>query len=146
MTLDGPRVQVASGWEIQAHLLFLGANNVGPAFDPDELTAIIGVVPTSQWRVGDPNQLGASKRTSGWELDSTAGPTAPLSEHVESLLEALRGYERRFAEAASLYRVRLECVIGTDAETASPELVIPLEQIESLAALRVSSIGFDISR
>lgn len=145
MKLDLPPAELRSHWEVRVHLLFLGSNDVGPAFDPDELTRTIGVAPTKEWRVGDPGQLGAPKRTCGWELTSSAGPTAPLSRHIESLLAALSGRESAFAEAASRYRVQLECVMYVDAETVSPELIVPLDQLRALTDLGISAIGLDIN-
>jgi hypothetical protein len=134
-----------SHWEVKVRLLFLGSNEVGPEFDPDQLTRIIGVQPTKAWRVGDPNQLGVPKRTCGWELTSAEGPTAPLSRHIESLLSALRGREEAFAAAASRYRVQLECAMSIDAETVSPELIVPLDQLRALTELGIAAIGLDIN-
>ena len=146
MKRDLPPAEIRSHWEVKVGLPFLGSNDVGPEFDPEELSAIIGVKPTNQWRVGDLNQLGAPKRTSGWELKSTAGPTAPLSGHVESLLVAVRGHEAAFAEAARRYRVQLECVISVDPETVSPELILPLDQLQALTQLGIAAIGLGISQ
>jgi Domain of unknown function (DUF4279) len=135
--------EIVSRWEVKVKLLFLGSNNVGPEFDPAELTTLIGVTPDRQWRTGDPGQF-YPKRTCGWELDSSAGPTAPLSRHVDCLLQTLRGHEAAFAEAAGKFRVQLECVIASDADTVSPELVVPLDQLRALTDLGIAAIGLDI--
>ena len=141
---DDLRADVASRWEVCVDLLFLGANGIGPEFDPAELTALIGLVPAKQWRVGDPNQLGAARRTCGWGLTSTVSPTAPLRAHIGSLLAALSGHEPEFSEAANRYRVQLECVVAADSESVSPELVVELDQLRALTSLSIAAVGLDI--
>jgi hypothetical protein len=145
MKSELPPAERRSRWEVRVHLLFLGSNDVGPEFDPDDLTAMIGIRPTTEWRVGDAGQLGAPKRTCGWELTSTEGPTAPLFRHVESLLAAIRGREAAFADAARRYRVELECVVYVDGESVRPELVLPIGQLRALTELGISAIGLGIN-
>jgi Domain of unknown function (DUF4279) len=144
MQRDELRAQAASRWQVRVHLLFLGSNDIGPEFDPHELTGLIGITPSSQWDVGSLNQLGVPKRTSGWELTSTADPTAALSEHIDSILSVLRGHEAAFSAAADRYRVQLECEIHVEKGTPSPELILPIHQLRSLIKLGIAAVGFDV--
>ena len=134
----------SSRWSVRVHMLFLGSKDVGPAFDPGDLTDLIGVTPTRQWQVGDLNQLGVPRSTSGWELSSTSDATAALACHIQNILDCLQGHEQAFTLTAQRYRVQLQCVIQVDGATASPQLVVPLNQLRALADLGVAAVGFEI--
>jgi hypothetical protein len=54
-------------------------------FEPDEVTARVGITPTIAVRVGDPNPVGVPRRHARWGL--RIGPTAEL--HAEPLFAEL---------------------------------------------------------
>lgn len=73
------------------------------------------------------------------------GVAGEAGDRASERLVAVRGHEAAFAEAASRYRVQLECVMRVDPETVSPELILPLDQLQALTQLGIAAIGLDIS-
>lgn len=60
-------------------------------FDPDAITALIGVEPTDSYRKGSPGVRGRPHRGASWTLESTGWNDDGWDEIVEPILAVLRG-------------------------------------------------------
>jgi hypothetical protein len=60
-------------------------------FDPDAVTAVLGVEPTSSYREGSPGVLGRPHRGASWTLESRGWGDEDWDDIVEPILAALRG-------------------------------------------------------
>jgi hypothetical protein len=69
--------------------------------DPDDVTRILGLMPTSVGRRGDPRASGRPRDFNGWWLELHAPPLGDGAAHhsaIEALVAQLQGKEARFAE------------------------------------------------
>jgi hypothetical protein len=106
--------------------------------DPQEITAILGITPTSSWRRGDSHgtKRVATYPTSGWFLSSEHAVTSHDSlHHIEWLLAAI---EPRRAELHALreqgHRLDVSCYwlsqSGHGGPTFTPEVMGRLAELE----------------
>jgi hypothetical protein len=75
--------------------------------DPDVVTNILGLVPTSVARRGEPRPSGRLHDFNMWHLELHAAPLVDGREHanaVGTLIDQLKGREHRFAELAKTIR------------------------------------------
>ncbi|MBN9258424.1 MULTISPECIES: DUF4279 domain-containing protein [unclassified Mesorhizobium] len=83
--------------------------------DPDRVTAILGIEPTSIVRKGDPMRSGLPRQRNGWSL---AGPSERLRNGVEHenavnyLIEQMRGREEAFARLRREVRPKQIAIYG----------------------------------
>ncbi|WP_432976211.1 DUF4279 domain-containing protein [Dactylosporangium sp. CA-233914] len=57
------------------------------AFDPDEVTALAGLAPTTSYRRGEPD--GLARRSSGWEYSTPVMDTMITDDVVTALLDRI---------------------------------------------------------
>jgi len=86
---------------------------VGMEFDPDDITAKVGIKPTEIWRIGD---LISSRGTrqhkqNGWSLYSKVEKSADLEDHIKSVLEQLQPGWQSLVELCKRYDAEISCVI-----------------------------------
>jgi len=82
---------------------------------PDELTAKIGVTPTSSWVKGAPRDRGRSRRVhshNGWQLDALPGVPATMDEKLECLRKEIGNSVTEIASLGSSCETMLS--IGLD--------------------------------
>jgi len=80
------------------------------AFDPDEVTARLGLTPTKSWRAGEVNPVtGRECKFDRWSLYSRLAATAFLEEHLRDVLdqievraEAVEAVSREFGASIAL--------------------------------------------
>lgn len=83
--------------------------------DPDEVTAILGLAPTSVGRMGERLRSGRVRDFNGWWLELHAARMIDGSEHhsaIEALLGKLEGREARFAMLRQRLRPKEITVYG----------------------------------
>jgi Domain of unknown function (DUF4279) len=82
-------------------------------FNPDDITARTGIIPTDVRRIGEPmpHRAGRAWDQSKWSLYSKLARSAAIEEHVDSVLEQLQPAWQSFVELGSEYEAQLECVI-----------------------------------
>ena len=75
--------------------------------DPDRITDLLGLTPTSVARRGEPRPSGRLHDFNMWELELHAAPLVDGRQHanaVATLIDQLRGREHLFAELAETIR------------------------------------------
>ena len=73
----------------------------GFAADPQAVTAILGINPTSTGRKGEPARSGRVRTFNGWWFEATPKRLCDGAEHaaaLSSILQQLRGREQNFAK------------------------------------------------
>ena len=116
-------------------------NFAGFAREPDELTALVGIVPSKVWRIGE--SIDKSKRTyksNGWRISAEPPPT-----EVEAGVDALFTKVASCWEALRLLsidcRVELSIVIYVGQQV--PAIHLRPDQLDRLAELG-ASIDIDL--
>ncbi|MGA9380240.1 MAG: DUF4279 domain-containing protein [Phormidium sp.] len=82
-------------------------------FEPEEITAKLGIIPDETWRVGDlitPRGT-IRKKHNGWRLNSKLEKSAELEDHVKSVLEQLQVGWLPLVELCSQYYAEIAGVI-----------------------------------
>ena len=85
----------------------------GLDFEPEEITAKVGIIPSEIWRVGDLISQRATIRHkhNGWSVNSKLEKSADLEDHVQSVLEQLQPGWLSLVELCKRYYAEIECVI-----------------------------------
>jgi Domain of unknown function (DUF4279) len=85
----------------------------GIDFDPEEITATVGIIPSKTWRVGDLINPKAAIRYqhNGWSLKSKLENSAELEDHIKSVLEQLQPGWVPLREICSRHYAEIACVI-----------------------------------
>lgn len=94
--------------EIYAYFSLIGID-----FDPDEITAKVGIKPTKTWRVGDlvtPRAI-IRKKHNGWRVDSQVEDSIHLEDYIKSVLEQLQPGWLPLVELCKRYDSEIACVI-----------------------------------
>ena len=85
----------------------------GESFDPNEITATLGLEPTKTGRKGDLRSLPERKipprRDSIWILNSPLADEKPLQDHLEWLLDQLEPKSATIEAVAAKYKAILMC-------------------------------------
>ncbi len=80
--------------------------------DPEEITKILGILPTTTWKTGD--LIGKSilrRKHNGWVLKSQLEKTAYLESHIKDVLARLQPSWQKLVELCSKYYSEISCVI-----------------------------------
>jgi len=83
--------------------------------DPDVVTDVLGLVPTSVARRGEPRPSGRLYDFNSWHLELHAAPLIDGREHADAiakLIGQLKGREHRFAELAKMVRPASVSIYG----------------------------------
>ena len=106
-------------------------------FDPELITAEIGLEPTESWRKGDRNERTHYERKfSRWSLESRLSRSSPLEDHVRDVLDQSLGHVeqiRRLGEEHTVY-IQLVGWFHND----YPGFGLTAETISGLAQLQAS--------
>jgi hypothetical protein len=96
--------------EVYAYFLLIGAD-----FQPDEITAQVGITPTKTWMKGDLRSPGAVVRhqENGWMVLSKLDRSADLEEHIKSVLEQLQPSWDILQKLCLLHSAEFACVVCT---------------------------------
>ncbi len=94
--------------EIYAYFALTGLD-----FEPEEITAKVGIIPTKTWRAGDliTSRGTIRKKHNGWRLDSKLEKSAELEAHIKSVIEQLQAGWLPLVEVCSQYYAEIACVI-----------------------------------
>lgn len=121
-----------------------------PAFDPDDVTRLVGLQPTKAWRRGDPHPSRPfHRRFSTWAYELAEVRTYCTEEVVTQLLDAIEPHAAGIAEACATLGMRagIDVVIemsgdrdtedgGIHVRTAA--VTYTAETVQRLARLKVS--------
>jgi len=116
-------------------------NFAGFARDPDEVTTLVGIVPSKTWRIGD--LIDKSKRTyhsNGWRV-SAERPVTEVEVGVDALFAYVAPRWEALRQLSNECRVELSIVIY--AEEQVPAVHLRRDQIDRLAELG-GSIDVDV--
>jgi hypothetical protein len=87
-------------------------------FDPNEITAKTGVIPTHIARIGEPVSAAAIKpsikakiKDNRWEVKSELAPSAELEAHLRSLIKRLQPGWSALVELGTQYGAMFTCVV-----------------------------------
>ena len=86
---------------------------VSGSFDPGEITNLLGMEPSEDWRVGDIFERRGhqfARRDSCWKLDSGLNDTHPLDLHLNALIKRLTPHRDGLLKVAEHYLVQFVCV------------------------------------
>jgi hypothetical protein len=94
--------------EVYAYFLLIGVD-----FQPDEITAQVGITPTKTWTKGDLRLPGAVVRhqENGWMVLSKLDRSADLEEHIKSVLEQLQPSWDILQKLCLLHSAEFACVV-----------------------------------
>lgn len=112
-------------------------------FDPEEVTATLGVVPTATWRRGDRCSFSTTmaQKTNHWAFGTAEKEGFDLPSHVEFVLQRLELVSTELNEVRERLGLtaNLNCVVWVGRPT--PILSFPRETLQRISAL---GAGFDI--
>jgi hypothetical protein len=116
------------------------------AFDPDEITALVGLRPTEAWRRGDPSPWTAERprRFSGWKYELPEVATFDTEAVVTGLLDAIEPYATGIARACDTLGMTagVTVVIWMRADSvgdlSTPSIGYRAETVQRLANLRLA--------
>ncbi len=80
--------------------------------DPEEITKILGILPTKTWIVGD--LIGRTilhRKENAWVLKSQLQKNADLESHIKDVLARLQPSWQKVVELCSKYDSEISCVI-----------------------------------
>ncbi|WP_041234004.1 DUF4279 domain-containing protein [Cylindrospermum stagnale] len=81
-------------------------------YNPDEITSILGILPTKTWKIGDVIGKGLLRRKkNGWVLKSQLEQSADLESHIKDVLARLQPSWEKLIEICSQYYTEISCVI-----------------------------------
>lgn len=123
----------STGLEVKARLLILGFEC--PA---EEITKVVGVVPTQTWRRGDRVSPVATNvhKENAWVLHSPADPhSASPEDAVRALLGTLPSM-KAFRSLPDDVEIQLTCTVYGHSER--PYVYLPAELVERVGELRAS--------
>lgn len=94
--------------EIYANFTLTGLD-----LDPDKVTAVVGIIPSKTWRIGDlvDERAAVRYKKNGWRLKSDLPATDDFEKHVTSVLERLQSGWWPLVELCSRYSAELDCVV-----------------------------------
>lgn len=78
-------------FKISAYFRLSGQN-----LEPEDITALVGVIPTNSWRTGDliDPRLKKRRKYNAWIVESQLDKSAELDEHIKAVFEKLQpGWE-----------------------------------------------------
>lgn len=130
--------EASAGASIRASLILRGFGE-----DPQVITEITGLRPARAGRAGDPLLGPQGQATSRkvkhayWSLHSRRDPTAPLTEHVNDILEQLGGAAHLFASLPRPTTISLRCTVIREDE-------LPILSVSSRSLSRLGEIGAEL--
>ena len=115
----------------------------GTDLNPDEITELTGIAPTTTWRQGDlTHPAGKLRHTdNGWGVKSLQPESAPLGEHVVSIVDVLKPSWNELVQLGPRFEAQFSCsvfIVGAQ----GPELIMSREQVNAICDLS-ASIDFD---
>lgn len=130
--------------KISASFTLLGIDYNSEDLEPEEITAVIGIVPTKTWKVGDLISKGATLRhkQNGWSLKSKLEDSATLEDHVESVLERLKPSWQHLVKMCTRYYTEIECIIYVYGDD-SPAIHFNRETLKRISELN-AEIDIDL--
>lgn len=111
--------------------------------DPDKLTEVLGIRPTSIERKGDLTRMGTSKLESSnaWELESSLENESDLDKHVKDLISKVIDL-KDIHRVSKHWGTKIDCVVEFYGDDNNITLGLSEESIQRLAILKCS-IDFD---
>ncbi|HEY1902918.1 MAG TPA: DUF4279 domain-containing protein [Terracidiphilus sp.] len=110
-------------------------------FNPQEISARLGIEPTKSWAKGDLHPLSGSERKfSRWSLYSRLERVRPFEEHIRDVIGQLRSNASGFRSISQEFGGAMEVVGYFHAQY--PGLSLEKEDIDALAEFGLS-VDFD---
>jgi hypothetical protein len=104
--------------------------------DTSTLTQELGIQPDRALNKGEPLQPGAGPiPQSMWELKSKLSKDAPIEDHIDSLLQALRPLKDKILSVSKDHRTVI--AVGARFYETNPEIELNPETLKELAGLNV---------
>ena len=101
-----------------------------------DIEARLGIKPDESWKIGDmTGAFGAILKEHGYALDSAASQTAPISEHLRSVIKRIAPAAKKMGEISVQATVEMTCSIRAK---AAPPLAFGREELRWLAAIGAS--------
>ncbi|OHV63654.1 DUF4279 domain-containing protein [Pseudofrankia sp. BMG5.36] len=120
------------------------------AFDPDEVTSLVGLTPTTAWRCGDPSARadGPPRRFSCWDYELPEVSTFDTEEVVAALLDAIEPHAAGLTRACGTLGMRAAVMVVIwmhgarnecgDAFVSTPTLSYSEQTMRRLAQLHLA--------
>jgi hypothetical protein len=127
---------------ISEPLVGVGLKLTGKGFAPDEVIAIVRLVPTKTWRIGDAVQKTQLRRdTDGWLFELPKRGALELESLLKELLDIVEPHKDGIAEAARRFSLECEISFAVYVHDQTPALWFAADTMR-----RVSGLGsaFDI--
>ena len=85
----------------------------GRELDPEEITALLGIIPTKTWRVDDlvHPKAGVRRKSNGWSLKSNLDKSVDLDEQIKSIFEQLQPSWQCLVEICQRYDAMINCAV-----------------------------------
>jgi Domain of unknown function (DUF4279) len=114
------------------------------AFNPDEITAVVGIAPTKTHRAGDLISPRATMRYQNnvWRLDSSLDQSCDLEDHIKDVLERLQPGGAALINLCTQYAASIECVISSYGGDR-PAIAFSRDLLKQVTALN-AEIGVDL--
>ena len=119
---------------------------IGYNFEPDDISKILDLVPSTTRRRGEPwtkpeSLYGPGKKVriakeDYWEIEAPGTPRSELEDEVNALLEILMPKAKRFANLPADIEVMFSCAVYAREDT--PAMYFTKQQIRQIAELGVS--------
>ncbi|WP_041234005.1 DUF4279 domain-containing protein [Cylindrospermum stagnale] len=94
------------------HEIFAAFTLTGFDSEPDEITRILGILPTKTWKIGDVIEKSILLRQkNGWVLESQLEKSADLESHIKDVLARLKPSWEKLVEICPQYYAEISCVI-----------------------------------
>jgi hypothetical protein len=117
-----------ANWEIKVRL-----HVIDSPLSHDEITKLVGVKPTRTQIAGNAIPSGTKKPVKVWTLEAVSDRSAPLHEHIESLMALMKPATSHLQKISRGASVLLSCVIYDF--TRDVALGFSKEAVESLGAM-----------
>ncbi|MEG9436531.1 DUF4279 domain-containing protein [Edaphobacter sp. HDX4] len=80
-------------------------------FDPEQITSVLGLVPSESWSKGDRNERTHYERKfSRWSLESRLARSASLEDHVRDVLKQSLNYAEQIRQVGRAHTVFIQLV------------------------------------
>ncbi|HBB34111.1 MAG TPA: hypothetical protein DDZ80_31015 [Cyanobacteria bacterium UBA8803] len=85
----------------------------GIDFNPEEITALVGIIPSKTWKIGDLIDPRSSirRKCNGWSLESKLDKSTNLDEQIKSVFEQLQPGWQSLVEICARHDALIDCAI-----------------------------------
>ncbi len=105
--------------------------------DPAAISDILGIIPHSVWRVGEPftPQQRQTHKENGWVFLAPGAPHVPMEQQLEALLQIIEPKLAAFEKLPQQSEVELSCVVYEYGEDNRPCIEFSTKAVKLLARI-----------